>query len=558
MTNIMDYRIKLFNYFSEHSRGFILSLLVAVYTVYLPFLGNPLIFDDLRFFTGTVGNYKDSLFHFELRWIHYASLAWTWTHFGDVPHLHRLINITLHAINVVLLFFWLRQITMLAASDRSSPDAKMSFLNWGAWLGALFFACHPVTVYAVGYIVQRSILLATLFTLAMQLTYMRGLVSEQKLKQKLWLTLSVLFYFFAVFSKEHSIMAPALTIATTFLLRPRIHANIRTLWATWVCYLAVGIVAVLCIKVGLGTVYEHDAPVLLEQQNIVSSNGNLHLLSIITQAGLFFKYLVLWLLPNPACMSIDMREPFVQSPAWRSWMPTVCFILYGLTALRLLLCRGRLGLAGLALLYPWLFFMVEFSTIRVQETFVLYRSYLWLPGMMLLFPLLLSILPNRKITTMALTALILVLVPLSWNRLWTFADNYRLWNDAALLLPNEHASGAARIYYNRGIAEIETKRWDEAIADFERVITINPKIAQAYNSLGTAYSGLERYQEAIRKFDQAIVLNPNYANAYYGKGLTLLRMHLSKEAMTSMKKSCELKNSTACVLVAFSNSGKKH
>ncbi|HLD09294.1 MAG TPA: tetratricopeptide repeat protein, partial [Methylophilaceae bacterium] len=174
----------------------------------------------------------------------------------------------------------------------------------------------------------------------------------------------------------------------------------------------------------------------------------------------------------------------------------------------------------------------------------------------LLFPLLLNALPNRKRMTIALTVIALSLVPLSWNRLWVFADNYRLWNDAALLLPNEHTSGAARIYYNRGNAELAARRWHEAIADYQRVKAINPNIEQVYSLTGSAYFGLGQYQEAIREFDQAIVLKPDYADAYYGKGMTLKRLHSDEEALKHIKKSCELGNSTACIIIAYYNRPK--
>ncbi len=550
--------VKIINYFRERNRGLVLTLFIVTGLIYLPFLGNQLFFDDRPFFSeGMVNHFAYSSFQLDPRWFSYMSLAWTWLHFSDIPPIHRLFNFFLHVACVLLLFFWLQQLTIHVIPEIRASRTKSNYLNWGAWLGALFFACNPVSVYATGYIVQRSILLATLFTLAMQLAYLRGLVCTKKINQKLWLGLSIIFYFLAVFSKEHSLMAPAILIATTFLLRPNIPANKRALWITWFGYLAIGMLVVLRIKGVLGGVYEVDAPELFEQLDMSRlSTATLHILSLLTQADLFFKYLFLWLLPNPQWMSIDMREVFANSWDWRNWLGAIGFILYGASAGKLLMRRGWPGLAGLALLYPWLFFIVEFSVIRVQEPFVLYRSYMWVPGLMLFFPILINTLSNRKIAVITLTVITLSLVPLSWNRLWVFADNYRLWNDAALLLSDEHTPGAARIYYNRGIAELEAKRWNEAIKDFHRVNSINPEIAQSHNSLGTAYAGIGKHQEAIHEFDRAISLKHNYANAYYGKGLVLMRMHLNKEAMATMEKSCELKNGMACFLVAFSKSGK--
>lgn len=543
----MTYAAKISNYFSQRNRSWILSLIVLIALIYLPFIGNDFFFDDDNFFNGNAKKaFENATLHFNTRWFAYISLKWTAAVFGDsVTLFFHVGNMLLHAANVVLLFLMLRQLKALALPLCHTQ----TYFNWGIWLGTLFFACNPVAVYAVGYVIQRSILMATFFTLAMQLAYLRGLINGQKY----WLALSVLFYFLAVFSKEHSLMAPAVIVMMTILLKPYNKTNWRILATTWLGFIVVALFVILKMKGISSIAYEHDATSLLEQQAIVASAQNVHLLSAMTQAGLFFKYLFLWVIPNPAWMSIDMRETFASSiSAWQNWLKVACFIAYGGIALKLLLRRGKAGLIGFALLYPWLLFMVEFSSVRIQEPFVLYRSYLWMPGLLLLIPLALDGLQNKK--AMIITFVLIVgLIPLSWNRLWVFADTYRLWNDAAVLLKNDTVPGAARIFYNRGKLELDAKRWEEAIADFKRVKAINPKIEQSYNYMGTAYAGLGKYQEAINQFDQAIALKPDYAEAYFGKGMVLKRIHSYQEGSTYIEKSCSLGNTLACFIASFSS-----
>ena len=274
----------------------------------------------------------------------------------------------------------------------------------------------------------------------------------------------------------------------------------------------------------------------------------LHLLSVMTQAGLFFKYLFLWLLPNPAWMSVDMREQFIPGwSAWQGWLGVFAFISYGLLALRLLLRGGSKGLFGFSLLYPWLLFLIEFSSIRVQEPFVLYRSYLWMPGLMLLVPLLLLSLPGRR-TLLALGLFVLLMLPLAWNRLWVFSDNYQLWNDVVLLLPGEKVAGADRIYFNRGQAHENLKEWKAAGEDFERVIAISPRLAPVYYHLGMAYLHQKRFEEALAQFDFSIAIDPKDARQYTGKALALMSLHQSAESRKQVEKGCELGDSTACML----------
>lgn len=542
---------RILTYFRQRDRSWILSLFALACLVYLPYLGNPFIFDDLNIIqVNTLERIAHAGFQWAPRWLSYSSLGWTYVIFGEtLPHFYHLGNLLLHAATVIALFYWLRR--LLVAVIPECQNSKQ--VVWGSWLGAAIFVLHPVAVYAVGYVVQRSILLAALFVLLMQLAFLRGLTSGQKR----WLLLAVLAYFLAGLSKEHSLMAPALLAAQMILLRGSIKASGGALWLAWGAFAAVGIHIILMAKGVFGVSYEIMAPNLFAQQRIVENAAMLHGLSVLTQAGLFFKYLCLWLLPNPAWMSVDMREPFVASlSAWQGWLGAAGFLVYGVLASMLLLRQRWLGLLGLVLLYPWLLFLVEFSSIRVQEPFVLYRSYLWMPGIILLIPLLLMKWHGKK-TVLALGMAAILLLPLSWNRLWVFADNYRLWNDAAVLLRNDEVPGADRIFYNRGISTSPDKKKGEATADLERAVKLSPQLAPLHFVLGVEYFNTIRYQDAMAQFDETIRLDPGNGHAYYAKGIIYKRLHDEKQAIMQMKKSCELKNTAACIIVGMSKSNPK-
>ena len=392
----MNYRDTLTNYFRQRDRGWMLSLFALVCIVYLPFLGNPFIFDDGNIIQADkLDRLANDGFQLGLRWLSYASLGWTYVIFDTLPHFYHVGNLLLHTATVITLFYLLRQLMSATLADgKNAPQGdNEAQIILGAWLGAAIFAVHPVAVYAVGYVVQRSIVMATLFVLLMQLTYLRGLLTGQKR----WLVLAVLAYFLAGLSKEHSLLAPLLLGVQTILLRGQIQVTTRALWLTWGALAAVGIQILFLVKGVIGVSYEVMAANLFVQQGVVESAPMLHVLSVLTQAGLFFKYLWLWLLANPAWMSIDMREPFISSlSAWQGWLGAASFLIYGAVAFWLLLRPQWMGLIGFALLYPWLQFLVEFSSVRVQEPFVLYRSYLWMPGVMLLIPFLLIKWPHKK------------------------------------------------------------------------------------------------------------------------------------------------------------------
>jgi len=526
-----------------------LWLLFAVGLIYLPFLNNPLAFDDAPFFNSQITNYADKAFEFDFRWFPFTSLGVTWAIFGEAPLVFRVQNLLLHGMNVLMLMLVLRLWVSLFVAE----PTRQGMMNWGAWLGALVFACHPVSVYATGYIVQRSILMATLFTLIMHLAYFRGLIDGDKR----FALLAVAGYFLAVFSKEHSLMAPAILLPLTWVIRDKIKLSLRSLWAVWLGFAVSAIIVVMRAKGIFGQVYENDAASLLGQEEMLQGMPMLHLLSVLTQAGLFFKYLGLMCLPNPAWMSIDMREVFILDwKDWASWVGLFAFVSYGGCALRCLLGNGRRSLLGLALLYPWLFFISEFSAIRVQEPFVLYRSYLWLPGFLLLIPLLASSLPNKKIMLAGALAAA-VLVPLSWNRLWVFADNYRLWDDAVKLLHGENRLGAQRIHYSLGYYAAKDKGdWLGAIEHYKKSLEISSAFPQVRLALAGAYANAGRNEEALVEYERAIAANPKNAETYYGKAIFLKKMRDNVGAQEAMQQSCDLGKNMACAMVNLSRMRK--
>lgn len=74
----MKFLSRLSNYFSQRDRGWLLSLVAVVCLIYIPYLGNPFFFDDVRFLMGGAAqHYTRPWLHFDLRCLSYATLGWT-------------------------------------------------------------------------------------------------------------------------------------------------------------------------------------------------------------------------------------------------------------------------------------------------------------------------------------------------------------------------------------------------------------------------------------------------------------------------------------------------
>jgi tetratricopeptide (TPR) repeat protein len=230
-------------------------------------------------------------------------------------------------------------------------------------------------------------------------------------------------------------------------------------------------------------------------------------LSVLTQMGLFFKYLMLWMLPNPAWMSIDMREPFAAGFSSVNIAWALAFLIWGASGFWLLLRRDNKSLLGFAMLFPWLMFMTELSTVRIQESFVLYRSYLWAVGALVALPLVIQRVPVRAAVAMTLLGVV-VLFPVSMERLATMSHPVLLWEDAKQVLAGRNElPGASRIYYNLGTEYIKTDRPDKAIPELKLSAELTPQFAEAYGNLGAAYFKLAQWNDAVAAFSQAMAIN---------------------------------------------------
>ena len=494
----MKYMLK--NLASHQSQVAVTLLLLCVAGLYGQFLWNPIIFDDLYFFmvdaqgAQPVDRYVFS--PLELRSLPYATLAWTKALFGSDLVYFRVGNLLLHATTVLTLYAFLRYLLNVAYTGKSS-DAMSA--NQAAFLVALLFALHPMATYTVGYLVQRTIIMATLFSLLAMLAYAKGSVE----KRPLWLWYSVPLYYLAVYSKEHAIMMVAVLAALTILLHSDWLAKLK---ARWLMFAVMGFIAVLVVwsrKDMAGAAYEPDAVGMLGKELGILA----YPLSVITQCGLFFKYLLLWILPNSAWTSIDMRETFVRSLLSLHTLAILAYLAWGAIAFWLLVKRGNKGLAGFAMLFPWVLFFTELYAVRVQEPFVLYRSYLWASTGFAFLPVILAGV-NRRLLLLIFAAVAFTFLMLSMERLATFSNPILVWEDAKKLVEGKpRALGAERIYYNLGRNQLLSDMLISSEQNLMKALSIDPDFSQAHGALGAVYVKQGRWEKAIVEYTTARAIN---------------------------------------------------
>jgi tetratricopeptide (TPR) repeat protein len=205
-------------------------------------------------------------------------------------------------------------------------------------------------------------------------------------------------------------------------------------------------------------------------------------------------------------------------------------------------------LFGFAMLVPALVFAVEMSTVRVQEIFVLYRSYLWMPCLAAILPILVRRV-NRRLALAVLVLASGLLAAASVSRLKTLADPVAMWREAlehTLASETRNRFTVARVQHNLGQSYLNQRQFREALVHLNEAIRINPAESAPFNDRAVALLELKRYPEALQDYGQAIAIEPFEPLYFFGRAETHLAMGLFDEARNDYAYSCRLGKSEAC------------
>lgn len=502
---------------------YVCGLSLAVGALYWTSLGNDLLFDDERLRDGTIfGNYGN-VAELRARLLSYGSFVWVQSLFGENWWVQRLLNVVLHlgtAFAVYRLLQLLFERTEFPLPERASPDFVAS-RTVALRIGVALFALNPVAVYAVAYLIQRSIVMAAMFVALGLVSFVQGLTT----RRKAWFGAAIACYVLALLSKEYAVTAIVLTVPLYVFIRRPGAKRIAVVAAVGLSILFVAM-ALLYRLYGsiVGTVFDETsrAYVLQLEQLSPGVGGRMYVLSIVNQATLFFQYGLFWFLPVVTEMSIDIRREFPLS-VW-GWPQSAGALAYlavlGGSAWLVLRRADALGLAALCVLMPALLFLTEFVTVWVQDPFVLYRSYLWA----LTMPALVA-LPLTGVRVNLLYAigavLACVFAGLTFERLLSLRDAHSAWADAAAkidMTASASAVGRWRPFLNLGAEYVDKSAYETAYRQFAQAEVLGEPLGSARFSMGLSLQQLKKHAAALVEFDKAEAKGFTEAALYFHRG----------------------------------------
>lgn len=515
---------------------FFMLLLAGLFWIYQPVLGAPFVFDSaINIIDGACRFLDESHFPMQ-RWLMSWSFALHQEPFGNDPFWFRLPNLVLHAINGLLI----ARVGsgLVRTEDHQFPKFKAEVISYFA---ALFFVFHPVTTYGVAYAIQRSILLATLFCLLAVCFWLKGILDDRRR----WYYVACVCYFLALASKEHAILLPFALICVTYAASAERRHFVKMVLPS-VLMGMIGLYKVFEVQEILGQVYEPYALVArsLSTGESLMDSRLAYLKSVMMQAHLFFKYVLLWILPLDRWLAIDLQMPFPEVfPSWPEALGMCGYFMLPVFMVWGALKYRHWRALCFMLLVPWVLFGTEFAAVRFHENFVLYRSYLWMGMGAGTLPLLLK----RFWKWPWIGGLVLIMVLMGFglqSRVMTFASPLAVWEDAVKKLdrdvPVSRLPQANRMLSNYGRFLAEAGRYEESLSAYQDAIRYLPRQGKSHCGAGAALAFLKRYKEAKTELETCRDLSPDYEQAPYNLANVLVILGQTELAEQGFLKAIEL------------------
>ncbi|OGR05325.1 MAG: hypothetical protein A2511_01070 [Deltaproteobacteria bacterium RIFOXYD12_FULL_50_9] len=451
-----------------------------------------------------------------LRKLAYVSFAINHAFHGlDVVGFHA-VNLAIHiatGLTLYLLALTTLNLPIMTNSCRRPAEVALA--------AALLWLVHPVQTNAVTYIVQRMTSMAALFTLISLLCYIHArLLAKENNRRFIFFSGTLLAAILALLSKENSAMLPLLILGYElfFLQTPERRQHTKKIW------LAIGLSATVFFLIAW--IYLGSNPFNAMLAGYESRDFTL-LERLLTEPRVIIHYLTLLLLPLPGRLNISYDFPISHSLFTPPQTILAILALAGLiAAIPLLYKRSRL--ISFALFWFLANLIIESSIVPLE---IIFEHRIYLPSMFLFIAAALGLahLTDRRpgLFRVATFCLIGLLAIGTWIRNNDWHTEISLWTDVTQKSPN-----LPRGYNNLGKAESSQGKIQSAIQNFQKAISLDPRIGYTYFNMGVAYDLINKQPEALAAFSTALGKKEVYfAKVHNSLGITYRKMGNFQKAM---------------------------
>ena len=351
---------------------------------------------------------------------------------GLSPKSGRIINLLIHCLNIILLFFLCRHLLIHFGKSQHTAD-------YAALLCALLWGLNPFHADTVFYVIQRMTTLSATFYLLGVIAYLH----TRKLPHNwVWWGALAICFSAGLASKENIVLLPLGLLALEFVLPPD-HiggTQARKKRLAW-------LLGAVLILPSLGAIALGYSPTDIAQELLKDSSRRIfsNTERLLTQGRVLIHYLSLLFFPHPDRLAFVLKYPVSHT----LFSPISTLFSWGGIALLLVtssLYIRRYPLMWLAIFWFFINHLLESTFIQLEMAFV-HRNYL--PSIFLFLPIACWLVQYKKpqLTVIAPTIILLGLFLSSWNsRAIVWGDPIKFWQDSV-----EKAPGSLRSYINLGV-----------------------------------------------------------------------------------------------------------
>ena len=531
-------------YHRVHFRSCLLILILGS-LVYGNHLQNPFQFDTVAYITNhhRLDNINEQLNinylfkEFVHRGLFQISLAFNVHLDGFRPFGYHLINLSLHFINSMLVYFiTCRTWCYLRTIDCQTKENETRFV---ALFTAVLFLIHPIQTESVIYIMSRSEVFAGTFYLSSFLLFQIYLVKGSPIKTafKALVIFIISIAFILGFSVKQTVITLPLMLLLYFLFGQESEsASIR-----WLKKRKWGIGFFLLV--GLSLLFHKlltDELFLIGESTAGEDIGRLNYM--LTQPSVIFYY-YLKLLLFPINLNIDPDIQLVTE--WWSWKFITALIgIAGIIYFSYRVKENRL------LLYFICWFLVVLSPsssiITLSDLAAEHRTYLASYSFYAVIAYCVYKVPhlvlfNHSISCKNIILVISIFVSIIFsgltiqrNLIWS--SEVMLWNDTLKKSPQK-----IRPVINLAHAYTTTGNVDLAVEYFEKALELNPNIFATNYNLGNLYLKRGREEDALRLLQTAALIRPKIPETHELLGEIYLKRKQIELAEFHLKRSVEIK-----------------
>ncbi len=444
---------------------------------------------------------------------------------------YHIINILIHILNTLLLFFTIH--TLFKTPNLKGKYQKNEYFI--ALLASGLWAINPIQTQAVTYIVQRMTLLASMFYILGILFYTKARISDFRLNCLLLFSGCFICFFLALGSKENAVILPL-----SLLLVEICFFQTGSAFFSQKFYLKAIPLVALC-ALFTGTIILFFTGDLLFFFKGYDARPFSILERLITEPRVIIFYISQIFYPIPQRLSFA-HDITISTSLFQPWttLPAIIllFILIGIGFSQI---RKRPVLA-FSILFFFLNHIVESSVISLELIFE-HRNYL--PSMFLFFPITAGLKQlmdhyNKKNYFIYLNIICFITIIITSVGIGTFIRNTAwateasLWSDAVQKAPgNARANQNVAHYYKKN------KQYNHALVLYKHSLSLyseRPKQsnALAYNNMGNIYLEKQEYEMAISYYEKALSVFPTNQRSRLNMIKSLIRLGKWEDALMNV------------------------